>query len=172
MNFLLLAKERYSVRKYSTESVERDKIDAILKAAQLAPTAVNYQPFKVFVLESEEALKKARSICRSTYGAPLIFLICSNENETWKSETEYGYTSGEMDASIVCTFMMMEAQDQGLGTCWVRLFSVSEMQRAFDLPDYLIPRCLLLAGYPAEDAKPYAPWHDVYKPLSEISKIL
>ena len=55
MTFLELAQERYSVRTYSDKPVEREKIDLILKAAQLAPTAVNYQPFRVYVLESEGA---------------------------------------------------------------------------------------------------------------------
>lgn len=172
MGFMELAAERYSVRKYDARPVEQEKIDLILKAAQLAPTAVNYQPFKVLVMKSGRAMRTLSSVCQSTYGAPLAFLVCSDERQTWKSRTEPGYSCGEMDASIVCTHMMLESWELGLGSCWVRLFSVAEMQSAFDLPSYLVPRCLLIVGYAAPDAVPYAPWHDVYKPIDEISEVL
>lgn len=59
MSFLELAQERYSVRSYSDKPIEQEKIDKILKAAQLAPTAVNYQPQKIYILRSAEALKKS-----------------------------------------------------------------------------------------------------------------
>ena len=109
MSFLELAKERYSVRSYANQPVEQEKIDLILEAAKLAPTAVNYQPQKIYVLKSEAAMAKINRLCRCIYGAPLVFLICSDERKTWKSQTEWGYSSGEMDCSIVCTHMMLEA---------------------------------------------------------------
>ncbi len=105
MHFLDLAAQRYSVRSYSRRPVEQEKIDLILKAAQLAPTAVNYQPQMIYVLKSGEALAKISRLCRCIYGAPLVFLICSDESRTWKSQTEPGYSAGEMDCSIVCTHM-------------------------------------------------------------------
>ena len=64
MNFLELAAARYSVRSYSDKPVEQNKIDLILKAAQLAPTAVNYQPQKIYVLKSEAAIDKINRLCR------------------------------------------------------------------------------------------------------------
>ena len=172
MSFLNLAAERYSVRSYSSQPVEQEKIDLILKAAQLAPTAVNYQPQMIYVLKSEEALKKINRLCRCIYGAPLVFLICSDERKTWKSQTEPGYSAGEMDCSIVCTHMMLEAWEQGLGSVWVRLFDVEKVAKAFDLPAYIKPICLLPVGYAAPDSKPYAPWHDVYRPIEEFAKEL
>lgn len=157
MGFLKLAADRWSVREFDARPVGEDKIGPILRAAQLAPTAVNYQPFKVYVLESDQALARIRGVCRSLYGAPVVFLICSDERQTWKSRTEPGYSTGEMDASIVCTHMMLEAWELGLGSCWVRLFSVDEVRRALGLPRHMVPRCLLPVGYIAEDAEPYAP---------------
>ena len=115
MNFLELAEERYSVRSYSNKPIEEEKIKRILKAAQLAPTAVNYQPQKIYILKSQEALTKIRSLTNATYNAPIVFLICSDETKTWKSSLEKGYTTGEMDASIVCTHMMLEAWELGIG---------------------------------------------------------
>ena len=172
MNFLDLAAQRYSVRSYSSQPVEQEKIDLILKAAQLAPTAVNYQPEMIYVLKSPEAIDKINRICRCIYGAPLVFLICSDERRTWKSQTEPGYSAGEMDCSIVCTHMMLEAWEQGLGSVWVRLFDVAEVASAFGLPPYIKPICLLPVGYAAPGAKPYAPWHNVYRPITDFTKEL
>ena len=172
MSFLELANERYSVRSYADRPVEQEKINLILKAAQLAPTAVNYQPQKIYVLKSDEAMAKINRLCRCVYGAPLVFLICSDERLTWKSHTERGYSSGEMDCSIVCTHMMLEAWELGLGSVWVRLFDVQEVAKAFDLPSYIQPICLLPVGYASEDSVPYAPWHDVYRPIEEFTEVL
>lgn len=172
MSFLELAQERYSVRSYSDRPVEQEKIDLILKAAQLAPTAVNYQPQMIYVLKSDEALHKINRVCRCTYGAPLVFLICSDERRTWKSQSEPGYSAGEMDCSIVCTHMMLEAWEQGLGSVWVRLFDSRQVAAAFDLPEYIRPICLLPVGYASEDSVPYAPWHDVYRPIEDFTKEL
>ena len=99
MNFLDLAAQRYSVRSYSGQPVEQEKIGLILKAAQLAPTAVNYQPQMIYVLKSDEALAKINRLCRCIYGAPLVFLICSDERKTWKSQTEPGYSAGRWIAA-------------------------------------------------------------------------
>ena len=172
MTFLELAKERYSVRAYSDKPVEREKIDLILKAAQLAPTAVNYQPQMIYVLRSGEALHRINRVCRCIYGAPLVFMVCSDERKTWKSQSEPGYSAGEMDCSIVCTHMMLEAWEQGLGSVWVRLFDSRQVADAFDLPEYIKPICLLPAGYASEDSVPYAPWHDVYRPIEDFTKEL
>lgn len=172
MSFMELAAERYSVRSYSARPVEQEKIDLILKAAQLAPTAVNYQPQMIYVLKSKEAMAKINRVCRCIYGAPLVFLVCSDERRTWKSQTEPGYSSGEMDCSIVCTHMMLEAWEQGLGSVWVRLFNVEAVAKMFDLPSYIKPICLLPVGYASEDSVPYAPWHDVYRNISEFAEVL
>ncbi|MBR1930468.1 MAG: nitroreductase family protein [Lachnospiraceae bacterium] len=168
MSFLELAAGRYSVRSFSDRPVEQEKIDRILKAAQLAPTAVNFQPQRIYVLKSDEAMTKINRLCRCIYGAPMVFLICSDESLTWKSQTEPGYSSGEMDCSIVCTHMMLEAWEQGVGSVWVRLFDVKAVAKAFGLPSHIKPICLLPVGYATMDCVPYAPWHDVYRGISEF----
>lgn len=74
MDFLQLATERYSVRSFSDRSIEPEVMEKILKAGQLAPTAVNYQPQKIYILKSKEALATIRSLTRFTYGAPVVLL--------------------------------------------------------------------------------------------------
>lgn len=172
MSFLELAAERYSVRKYQQKPVEQEKIDLILKAAQLAPTAVNYQPQMIYLLKSPEALRTIRSLTHAIYDAPLVFLLCSDERRTWKSPMEQGYSTGEMDVSIVCTHMMLEAWELGLGSVWVRLFDAREVAAAFELPQYIKPICLLPVGYATGDCVPYAPWHDVYRPIQDFTEEL
>lgn len=76
MTFNELAKARYSCRKFSDKEVEQEKMDYILKAAQLAPTAVNYQSQKIYVLKSEESLSKVAECTKYSFNAPLNFLVC------------------------------------------------------------------------------------------------
>ena len=76
MDFLELAKGRYSVRSFSDKAVEAEKIDKILFAANVSPTACNNQPQKIYILQSEEALNKLASICKYTFKAKTIFLLC------------------------------------------------------------------------------------------------
>ncbi|MBR1396452.1 MAG: nitroreductase family protein [Selenomonadaceae bacterium] len=168
MDFLTLAKERFSVRSFQSKPVEQEKIDLILKAAQLAPTAVNYQPQMIYLLKSEEALDKISALA-PTYEAPMVFLICADENRTWKSKMEPGYSTGEMDATIVTTHMMLEAWELGIGSVWVRLFDSRKVANAFNLQENIKPICLLPIGYAAENCVPYAPWHNVYRPIEDFT---
>lgn len=171
-DFLELARARWSVRSFSSRQVEPEKLDLILKAGQIAPTAVNYQPQKIYVLQSPEALGKIRAITKSTYNAPTVLLVCYDARLSWKSPFVEGYDCGEMDASIVCTHMMLEAWNIGIGSCWVLLFDPALVKKAFNLPPYIVPVCLLPIGYPSANAKPYAPWHDVFRPLKDTVEFL
>ena len=170
--FLELARERYSVRSFASLPIEEEKLHLILQAGQIAPTAVNYQPQKIYVLQSENALYKIRSITKNSYNAPTVLLICYDERISWKSHFVKEYNSGEMDASIVCTHMMLEAAELGIGSCWVLLFDPALVQKEFDLPQFIHPICLLPIGYPSEQSKPYAPWHDTFRSLSETVEYL
>lgn len=168
MEFLELAADRYSVRSFSDRPIEQEKMDKILKAAQLAPTAVNYQPQKIYILKSGQAVETIRSICPSAYDAPVVFLICADESLTWKHPKEHGYSTGEMDASIVCTHMMLEAWELGIGSVWVRAFDSKQVARAFNLPRHIKPVCLLPVGYPSAESKPYVQWHNSYRSIEEM----
>ena len=172
MDFLEFTRKRYSVRSYSQRKVEDEKIQKILKAAMIAPTAVNYQPQKIYVLKSEESLKKIRSITKSTYEASLVFLVCADTERSWHSTFVDGYDSGEMDASIVCTHMMLEAEDLGLGSVWILLFDPAKVREAFHLPGHIKPVCLLPVGYPAPNAGPYRPCHDVLRDMDDLAEEL
>ncbi len=79
MNFLDLAKERYSVRKFKQKEVPQEIIDRIVEAGMVAPTGCNNQPQRVFVIKSKEALQKVYECTRCHFEAPLSFVICDNK---------------------------------------------------------------------------------------------
>lgn len=152
--FLQLAKDRFSVRYYAKTPVEQEKIDAILEAARVAPTAKNLQPFQIYVLKSEEAIAKINKLSRCAYEAPVVFLVCYDRSKAWTSPFDATDSSGVMDTSIVGTHMMLEATAQGLGSCWVKFFNPQEVAAAFDIPDNLTPSFLLDVGYPLKGTAP------------------
>ena len=167
MDFLTLAKQRYSVRKYEDRPIEEEKLAKILEAGHVAPTGVNHQPQRIHVIRSQEGLAKIRGLTKCHYEAPVVLLISYQESEVWKNPLEEGVNSGQQDVSIVATHMMLEAWEQGIGSCWVNLFSPSQVAREMDLPEGEVPVLLLLLGVAAEDAQP-APWHEKFRPLEEI----
>lgn len=169
---LKFMRSRFSVRSFSQQPIEKDKLKAILTAGQIAPTAVNFQPQKIFVLQSDSALSKIRHITNSTYDAPTVLLVCADTDQSWHSRFVPDYDSGESDAAIVCTHMMLEAWELGIGSVWVLLFDPERVRKAFDLSSNLRPICLLPIGYPSKDCTPYKPWHDVFKPLKETVVVL
>ncbi|MBQ3341536.1 MAG: nitroreductase family protein [Kiritimatiellae bacterium] len=154
MTFNELARKRYSCRKLSAQPVEQEKIDAILEAARVAPTAKNLQPFHIYVLKSAEAISKINKLSRCAYEAPVVFIVCYDKSKAWVSPFDTSDNSGVMDASIVGTHMMLEAFDQGLGSCWVKFFDPREVSAAFDIPANLTPSFLLDVGYPQKGTDP------------------
>lgn len=164
--FIELAESRYSVRSYSQRNIEENKMSAILRAGQVAPTAANRQPQKIYVLQSADALRKIRAVTKSVFDAPAVMLVCYDSGASWKRDCADGHDCGEMDATIVCTHMMLEAWSLGIGSCWVMLFDPQQVAEAFALPANIRPVCLLAMGYPAEEARPSA-MHGRCRPLAE-----
>lgn len=162
-SFMDLARQRYAVREYAQTPIEQAKLDSILEAGRLAPTARNVQPQHIYVLQSPEAIAKINELTRCAYGAPVVFLVCFDTDFVW---TRNGSNSGDMDCSIVGTHMMMEATELGLGTCWVKYFDPEEVATAFELPANHKPSFLLPCGYAAETSKP-SDKHFLRKPISE-----
>lgn len=155
MSFMDLCRERYSVRKFDPQPVEEEKINQILEAGRIAPTACNYQPQRVYVVKREEARAKLSSVTRMTYGAPLVLLVCYDANESWKNTPQtFGedYDGGEMDACIVGTQMMYMATELGLGTLWARGFNARQIHDIMGLPENIRVSFLLDVGYPAANS--------------------
>ena len=167
MDFLELAKARYSVRKFTDRPVEQEKLDKIIEVGRVAPTAKNLQPQRVYIMKSEDAMAKMNSLTPCIYGAPMALLFCYNEEEAWHNPQTAGYNSGEMDATIVATHMILEAWEQGIASCWVGVFDHDQAAEVFALPAEIKPVAIMPLGYAAEDAVP-APRHTEYRPVGDL----
>lgn len=166
MQFINLAEDRYSLRKFSTKPVEKEKLDLVLKAGRLSPTACNNQPQRILVIESEDALSKLKKCTKFHFEAPVSLLVCYDKTVSWKRSFD-GNDSGDVDASIVATHMMLQAAELGLGTTWVGYFDPAAVRKEFLLPDNIVPVALLPLGYPAEGAGPNVQLHFSRKPIEE-----
>lgn len=169
--FIELARERYSVRKYKDAPVEQEKLDRIIEAGRIAPTARNLQPQRVFVLVSEEKRKTLAEVCPCTFNAPVIFVIAFDPSVVSGSRVCEGHNWGDTDSAIAAASMMFEAQDLGLGSCWVGMFNSEEVKNALGLPAGLEVRHLMPVGYPADDSEP-SRMHSVRIPCEDMFKVL
>ena len=166
MDFLKLAAERYSVRNFENKHLEQEVIDKILKAGHLAPTGCNYQPQRILVLNTDEAIEKLKGCTKCHFGAPTAMLVCYNKDETWKRPYD-GALSAPVDAAIVTTHMMLEAHSIGVGTCWAMHFEPFKMREKFNIPQNIEPLALLVMGYPDKDAK-HLNLHSQFRPIDEV----
>lgn len=164
--FMRLAGERFSVRKFDGRAVEPEVVDQILQAGRLAPTACNRQPQRIAVVSSPEGLEKLRRCTECHFGAPAALLVCHDREACWKRSYD-GASSGGIDAAIVTTHMMLAAAALGVGTTWVMHFDPEAVRREFAVPENLEPTALLVMGYPAPDAAPY-PGHLERKPMEAV----
>ena len=170
MSFLDFAEKRYSCRKMDGREVSQKDLDAIIKAATLAPTAINSQPFEIFVMQSEYAKDVVRQALSNTYGAN-TFLIVSAKTSEGPVRTSDNFNFPLVDASIVATHMMLEIEDLGLATTWMGAFNPLILKEAFPEMKDLALVGIFPVGYAAKDAKP-SPKHSKSKPKNELVTIL
>ncbi len=149
MNFLDNAKKRYSVRSYKSQKVEQEKLDLILEAARVAPTAANLQPVRLIVVQEKEGLAKIEKAA-NIYNAPLAVIVCADHSTAWTRPFDKKQT-GDIDASILTDHMMLQASELGLGTVWVCYFKPDILSKEFDLPANLEPVNILAIGYADEE---------------------
>ena len=148
MDFLELARSRYSCKKFDSRQISKEQLDSILEAGRLAPTAKNLQEQHIYVVQSAEGLAKVDALTPCRYGAPTMLIVAFDKN------------------NIVTTHMMLCAKSVGVDSCWVNFFDPDKMAEAFQLPDNEeILTCLAL-GYPAEGTGPLAN-HNSRKPIEE-----
>ncbi len=165
MEFREVIKNRYSCKKYDGRSIEDGKLNAVLEAGRLAPTAKNLQEQHIYVIRGEENLAKIDSVTPCRYGAPVVLLVA------YDRENVFTYPggrqdSGAEDAAIVATHMLLAATDEGLGSCWLNMFDAEKAKEVFGLPEKEEVLMLMDLGYPAEGAGPLAN-HVKRKDLSE-----
>lgn len=170
MEFNVLSAARYSLRKFSPRPVEPEKLALILEAGRNAPTAHNFQPQRIFVLQSAAALEKADACMGSHFRPPVILAVAYDPAVSWKRETD-GKDHGEIDAAIAAAQMMLQAADLGLGTTYVGMFEPEKLMEAFPEMAGTLPIALLPLGYPAEGAHP-ARLHNERRSMEELVRYL
>ena len=165
MDFLELAKARYSCKKFDGRQIKEEELSYILEAGRLAPTAKNLQEQHVYVIQSKEALEKIDKITPCRYGAPTVLCVAFHKDEVF---TYPGgkRDSGIEDASIVATHMMLAAADIGVDSCWLNLFDPEQAAAELGLPEDEEVLMLLDLGYAAEGQGPLKN-HSSRKELSE-----
>ena len=158
--------ERFSVRSFSTKKVKKEKLDKILHYGNLAPTAKNKQPQRIYVVESTEGLEKIDRISKCRYNAQTVLIVCSNMDEIFVNDS---FDTADIDASIVTTHMMLEAYNLGVDSIWIELFDHLKIKEEFNIPENYKPVVIMPLGYREEGVEPSI-MHTTKKDLSEIVK--
>lgn len=163
-SFLELVEARYSSRSYSDRAVEPEKVEYLLECARLAPSAVNFQPWKFVVVESAE--KRARlqeCYLREWFReAPLYVVVCADKAQSWKRRLD-GHDHADIDAAIATEHICLAATELGLGSCWVCNFDADLCSEVLDLEGELYPVAIVPIGYPTDE-----PTSKKRKPIEDV----
>ena len=167
-DFETVIRNRTATRKFKEKKIEIEKINKIIEAGRLAPTAKNLQPQKIYVANSNEAIEKIDKVSPCRYGAPTVLIVCSDKNIAF---TKGKYSTYEMDACIVATHMMLEATNIGVDNIWLEMFDKQELIKQFNLKENIEPICLIPIGYKADDYTGN-PLHNQRKDLKETVEFI
>ncbi len=166
MEYSELITKRYSVRAYKPDPVEEEKLQKVLEAARLAPTAANRQPFQIIVIHTRGREEELQRIYGRDWFVqpPLILCACGVPSEGWvRSFDKRRYL--DVDVAIVMDHLILEAANQGLGTCWIAAFNANAARQILGLPEEIEPLIFTPLGYPADN-----PGQKKRKSISELVK--
>jgi nitroreductase len=154
MKFIELAKQRYSTRKYDKKPVEKDKLEYILEAGRIAPSAANYQPWIFIVVQEETQRKQMWEVYHRPWfkDAPVYIVLCADHNVSWKRMD--GKDHADVDIAIAADHMTLAASELGLGTCWICNFDPVKCTEVLNLPPNIEPGVILSLGYPLDACDP------------------
>jgi nitroreductase len=163
MEFYEVIRGRRSVRAYRDEPVEEQKLQRVLEAARLAPSAANRQPWHFYVIRDgslRDALLQAYSQ-QWLADAPVVICACARPSEAWHRSDGKSYA--DVDVSIAMEHLVLAAAAEGLGTCWIGAFKPEKLREVLDIPPELEPVALTPLGHPAQQPEPRA-----RKPIERI----
>ncbi len=162
MEFFDVISKRYSCREYLDDKIKKEELDKILEAGNLAPTAVNYQPIKIIVIESNECLSKLKEATKYTFNSKTILCVAHDKRESWhryKDQRDFG----TVDSAIVTTHMVLEATNLGIGSCIVCSMNEDMVKEILGLDENFIVDSLITLGYPKDKGH-----HNSRKNIDEI----
>ncbi len=165
MRMMDLIEKRFSVRAYKPDPVEDEKLQYVLGAARLAPTAANRQPFWLIVVHTAGKEAELRQVYDRTWFVqpPLVICACGIPAQAWVRRDGKNYC--DVDVAIAMDHLVLAATEQGLGTCWVAAFDAAAARRVLSLPDGVEPVAFTPLGYPDDAGRPRK-----RKTLAEIVK--
>ena len=163
MKFSELIRKRYSVRAYRPDPVEDEKLQQVLEAARLAPTAANRQPFRLLIIPTAGREAELQRIYKRSWfvQAPLVLCACALPAEGWVRMDGKPYV--DVDVTIAMDHLILAATDLGLGTCWIAAFDPVAAREVLELPEGVEPIVFTPLGYPADE-----PWAKQRKPISDL----
>ena len=148
--FEAIAKRR-SIRKYKNNEIEDEKLEKITESARIAPSASNRQEWKFIVVKDQNTRDK---LVEAAHGqefvrqAPVTIVACSTESERIMPCGQHAYT---VDLSIAVSFMMLEATELGLGTCWLGAFDEEAVKEILGIPSDIRVPAMFTLGYADEN---------------------
>jgi len=154
MEFYDAIRTRRSIRAYKPDPIEPDKLDRILEAGRLAPSACNLQPWAFVLITDPANRKEFKSVYKQPwlYEAPVILVICADTAKAWKRWD--GQVYWQADCAIAMQNMISAAAAEGLGTCWIAAFDEPACVKLLNLPAHIRPVAITPIGYPSQTKDP------------------
>jgi len=156
MSILEAIQKRQSIRKYLEDPIPEQALLRVLEAARLAPSGKNLQPWK-FIVVKDKALRE--ELARASAGqffmarAPLIIVACGFPDNCYARMGRY-MKSWPVDVAIALEHLILQAQEEGLGTCWIGSFEEQEVKSILKIPEEVKVLALTPLGFPAERPAP------------------
>jgi nitroreductase len=163
MDVIDAIRKRRSIRKYSPRDVEEEKLTLVLEAARLSPSARNLQDWKFIVVKDAKTIKKLAVACSNqsfVAEAPVFIAACGTNTDSLMKCGQPRYT---VDLSIAMSYILLEAHEQGLGTCWLGSFDEKKVKELLAVPEDVRIVAVTPLGYPEVSPAPTA-----RKPLADI----
>ncbi|MFO8053301.1 MAG: nitroreductase family protein [Candidatus Omnitrophota bacterium] len=175
MNFIDLVKKRTSIRKYLDKPIPRETLLRCVKAAQLAPSACNAQPWNFIIIDDKKTIKTvAEKICHTIYSfnkfiseaAALVVVVSDKESFLRKAAGKIKGTDYYLiDIGIACQHLILQAEELGIGSCWIGWFDQKRLKKTLKLSKKSKVDIIISLGYYHPEAANSKP----RKPLAQIA---
>jgi len=155
MSVLDIIRKRRSVRRYRPDPIPEEVFLRVMEAARLAPSGKNQQPWKFIVVRDEERKRRLAEAARGqTFiaGAPVVIAACGYPDRSYQRQGNY-MTSWTIDVTCAMDHLMLQACEEGLGTCWIGAFEENAVKPLLDVPGEVRVLALTPLGYPDEQPR-------------------
>jgi nitroreductase len=156
MSVLEVIQKRRSLRKYKGDSIPEDVLQRVLEAVRLAPSGKNYQPWKFIIVQDKELKEKLAQASAEQFfmaEAPIIIVGCGFPDDSYSRMGRY-MKSWPVDVTIALEHLILQAAEEGLGTCWIGSFEETEVKSILNIPENVRVLALTPLGYP-DETPPY-----------------